>query len=113
MYRKPLSTHCRSSYLTTGLPAVGDVYADPPDEHRDFPIDTFASDETYTISAWAINDDDEVISPVVKLKVRPKDRLRNIEDAFTDYKIPLLAFSGQPGLVTISGLTLTEFTVLK
>ena len=72
----------RKILITTTMPAftltatAGTVFAEPPNEHRDFPIDTFGSDETYTISAWAINDDDEVISPVVTLKVRPKDTAR-------------------------------------
>ena len=86
---------------------VSTVYAEPPNEHRDFPIDTFASDETYTISAWAINDDDEVISPVVKLKVRPKDTIRGAIGAspgFIDYKTSATA---------LTDLTTTEFTVLK
>ena len=81
------------------------MYAEPPNEHRDFPIDTFASDETYTISAWAINDDDEVISPVVKLKVRPKDTARGDVTGFLDYKVTTAA--------DVDGLTTTEFTVLK
>jgi hypothetical protein len=85
--------------------AVDTVFAEPPNEHRDFPIDTLASDETYTISAWAINDDDEVISPVAKLKVRPKDTARGDVTGFLDYKVTTAA--------DIDGLTTTEFTVLK
>ena len=58
-------------------PAAGtgaaDLFAPAPDEHRDFPIDTLSSDVTYTITAWAINEDDEVISPVASLEVRPID----------------------------------------
>ncbi|MCY3659723.1 MAG: hypothetical protein OXG36_12000 [Caldilineaceae bacterium] len=84
---------------------VDHVYAEPPNEHRDFPIDTLASDETYTISAWAINDNDEVISPVVKLKVRPKDTARGDVTGFLDYKVTTAA--------DVDGLTTTEFTVLK
>ena len=85
------------------LANTGKVYAEPPNEHRDFPIDTLASDETYTISAWAINDADEVISPVVKLKVRPKDTARGDIANFQDYKT----------VAEIDSLTTTEFTVLK
>ena len=90
---------------TYALGNVGNVYAEPPNAHRDFPIDTLASDETYTISAWAINDNDEVISPVVKLKVRPKDTARGDVAGFLDYKVTTAA--------DIDGLTTTEFTVLK
>ena len=87
---------------------VDTVFAEPPNEHRDFPIDTFASDETYTISAWAVNDDDEVISPVVKLVVRPKDTARGNVRGFIDYNDK--NFQEAPD---IDGLTTTEFTVLK
>ena len=51
--------------------AENQIYVEPPHQHRDFPQDVFDSDETYTISAWAVNEDDEVISPVVSLTVRP------------------------------------------
>ena len=40
------------------------VFTFPPDEHRDFPIDTLTSDETYKIAAWGVNDNGDVISPV-------------------------------------------------
>ena len=83
---------------------INKVIAEPPNEHRDFPVDTLASDTTYTISAWAINDDDEVISPVVKLKVRPKDTVRGAIDGFADYRNDATA---------LTGLTTTEFTVIK
>jgi hypothetical protein len=87
--------------------AKGKVFAEPPNEHRDFPIDTLASDATYTISAWAVNDDDEVISPVAKLKVRPKDTDRGAipgNNRFGHY-----VGSRTP----LTDLTTTEFTVLK
>ena len=45
------------------------LHAAYADEYRDFPIDVLASDETYTFSAWAVNGDDEVISPVGELTV--------------------------------------------
>ena len=31
----------------------------PPDRHRDFPVDTLTSDRTYTIEAWAVNEERE------------------------------------------------------
>ena len=37
---------------------TGVVFAYPPDEHRDLPIDVFESDKTYTIKAWAVNEDE-------------------------------------------------------
>ena len=33
-----------------------------------------ASDVTYTLTAWAVNEGGEVLSPVASLKVRPQDR---------------------------------------
>jgi hypothetical protein len=95
------------------LPAVNEVYARPPDEHRDFPLDTLASDETYTISAWAVNDDDEVISPVAKLKVRPKDTHRGAVTDFKDYRAPDADGNGTRDPYALDDLTTTAFTVLK
>ena len=46
---------------------AGDVFAEPPHEHRALPSDIFASNRTCTITAWAENDADEVISPVASL----------------------------------------------
>ncbi|MYC62275.1 MAG: hypothetical protein F4X16_05500 [Caldilineaceae bacterium SB0661_bin_34] len=77
----------------TGTPApiIGVVYAMPPDEHRDFPVDTLSSDTTYTITAWAINDDDEVISPTASLEVRPHDTDQSTSAATFTY------FRNDPG----------------
>lgn len=86
----------------------GQVFANPPDEHRDFPVDTLASDETYNISAWAINDDGEVVSPVAKLKVHPTDSTVTLGDgnaALEDY------LNTTP--VTSGTIVVTTFTVLK
>ncbi len=101
------------SGVTRTQPAVNSVYANPPDEHRDFPLDTLASDETYTISAWAVNDDDEVISPVAKLKIRPKDTDRGAVTGFKDYMSPDTTGDQIADAVNLNDLTTTEFTVLK
>ena len=87
----------------------GQVFANPPDEHRDFPVDTLKSDETYTITAWAVNEDDEVISPVATLKLRPIDRTVTLSETtkFRDYLNP------EPEAVDTGTLIVTEFTVLK
>ncbi|MDE0672773.1 MAG: hypothetical protein OXH72_13635 [Caldilineaceae bacterium] len=102
-----------ATYALPSPNAGGTVFAEPPNEHRDFPIDTFASDTTYTITAWAINEDDEVISPVATLKVRPKDTARGTFDTFVDYLTPDTDDSGAGNPVEITDLTTTEFTVLK
>ena len=68
----------------SGSGLLNSIFAMPPDEHRNFPIDVFDSDVTYTISAWAVNDDDEVISPVASLKVHlfneARSGITNIDD---------------------------------
>ena len=85
----------------------GQLFAHPPDEHRDFPVDTLTSDETYTITAWAVNEDDEVISPVATLKLHPLARTVTLSatTGFQDYL--------NPTAVTTGTLLVTEFTVLK
>ena len=84
--------------------AVGDVFAEPPHRHRDLPNDILASDRTYTITAWAVNGDGEVVSPVAALKVRPVDTDRGAVAGFLDYQLA--------SLVDLTNLVSTEFTVL-
>ena len=92
---------------------TGEVYANPPDEYRDFPIDTLSSDVKYTITAWAINEDDEVISPVATLTVRPINKTVMLTNepgkGLKDYWNPDTSGYG----VTKGTLTVTEFTVIK
>ena len=68
-------------------------------------MDVLASDETYTITAWAVNDDGDVISPVASLQVRPQDRKMTVEDP------GLLDYTGDS--TTVGFLYITDFTVLK
>ncbi len=86
---------------------AGQVFAHPPDAHRDFPVDTLATDESYTITAWAVNEDDEVISPVATVKVHP-----------TDNTVTLTATAGledylNQTAVGTGTLVVTTFTVIK
>ena len=90
---------------TIASPTAGTVYAAPPDEHRDFALDTFDSDTSYTIQAWAVNEDDEVISPIATLEISPIDTARGDIAAFQDYQ---LAAAG-----AVTGLVTTQFTVEK
>ena len=83
---------------------VGDVFAEPPHRHRDLPNDLLASDRTYTITAWAVNGDGEIISPVAALKVRPVDTAHGAVASFRDYQL------ATP--VDLTNLVSTEFTVL-
>ena len=90
---------------TIAAPTVGTIYAAAPDEHRDFSMSTFDSDTTYTIQAWAVNEDDEVISPTATLEVRPVDTARgDIDTGFVDYKTTGVA---------VNGVVTTQFTVIK
>ena len=87
-------------------PSINDAYADPPHEHRDFPLDILTSDETYTITAWAVNDDNEVLSPKATLKVHSVDRtvtLGSGNDGFKNYLNTTTITSGT--------VIFTEFTV--
>ncbi len=98
----------------TGYRDAGQVFANPPDEHRDFPIDTLQSDETYRLTAWAVNEDDEVISPVTTLVVRPHDRTVTLSDdpetgRFVNYLNP----PGTNPEVTEGTMIVTDFTVFK
>ncbi|MYA05435.1 MAG: hypothetical protein F4Y37_12625 [Caldilineaceae bacterium SB0664_bin_22] len=113
----PRTGDTAATYLGAAL-AEGDVYANPPDEYRNFPIDTLSSDVRYKITAWAINEDDEVISPVATLTVRPiNERVTLGADAlsFTDYlNAGTDATAGTPGIAVASGtLIVTEFTVIE
>jgi len=96
------------------------VFAMPPDEHRDFPIDVFGSDETYKISVWAINDDNEVISPVASLKVRlfneTRSGITNIDDYIDigdDATTVAERFTDGADNTGVSDVIVTVFTVLK
>ncbi len=90
--------------VVSSFPA-NQVFAVPPDAHRDFPIDVLASDETYRFTAWAVNDTGDVISPVAALTVHPVDALITIASGgLDDYA------------TTTSGVTalyVTRFTVLQ
>ena len=79
------------------------VFAVPPDEHRDFPIDMLTSDETFKFAAWAVNDKGESISPVTSLTVHPIYTKANIASV-TDYVNTD---------TSVTNAYVTEFTVIK
>ena len=88
------------------------LYAMPPDAHRDFPIDVFASGETYTITGWAVNDRNEVISPIASLKVRPVDvEYGEAISSIQGYISPEEVSGGANAIV--KGFTVTTFTVIR
>ncbi len=88
------------------------LYAMPPDAHRDFPIDVFASGETYTITGWAVNDSNEVISPIASLKVRPVDvEYGEAISSIQGYISPEEVSGGENAIV--KGFTVTTFTVIR
>ena len=97
--------------ITQGVGGSGasGVYAAAPSEHRDFPIDTLAADGQYTVEAWAVNSDEEIISPVAKLKVRSIEHpfvLDSTGRAFRDY------LNNAQGIEN-GVLIITDFTVFK
>ena len=97
------------NFIETGFRFLNDVYVDYPDEFRDFPTDVLASDETYTLEAWAVNEEGEVISPVQSLRVHPVDTvLRNIIPAGQNFLNYLDVVNAG-----VTSLHTTEFTVLK
>ncbi len=88
------------------------LYAMPPDAHRDFPIDVLASGETYTITGWAVNDVNEVISPIASLKVRPVDvEYGEAISSIQDY-VSLEEVNGGANS-NVKGFTVTTFTVIR
>ena len=92
------------SFINAPPPEEGSlIFALAPNEHRDFPINTLASDETYKFTAWAVNDRGAIISPVASLTVRPIDYEANISSV-TDY-----ANTG----TSVTNAYVTEFTVFK
>jgi len=102
--------------LSYVAPAAGiaenTLFAEVPDEHRDFPTDALSSDVTYKITAWAINDDDEVISPVAEIRVRPIDERVTLTAALTDY-VPDGDTANVAPVADSDRILVTEFTVLK
>jgi hypothetical protein len=59
---------------TDTFPVVNTVYADSPVEYFDFPDDVFESDGSYTIKAWAEDDDGTRISPQASIKLGAQER---------------------------------------
>ena len=96
--------------ISIGVPNGNDIFALSPDEHRDFPIDVLASDQAYTIEAWAVNEDGEVLSPKATLKVHPRAQAPTTLSSgvrFRDYHLTVATAVRSGTLLT------TEFTVLK
>ncbi len=110
---KLIEEHSNSS--PAGFHSAADtfLYVMLPDAHRDFPIDVFASGETYTITGWAVNDSNEVISPIASLKVRPTDMKYGeaISSSIQDYISSEEVSGGENS--NVKGFTVTTFTVLK
>ncbi len=72
------------------------LFALPPVEIYDLPVDIFADDDNYTIEAWAENDDGDVISPKasITLSIREQfsgDAQGNLDRWSEDTEDPLTA----------------------
>ena len=59
---------------TDTFPLAGVIYADSPVEFFDFPSDVFEADGSYTIKAWAEDDDGTRISPQASIKLGAQER---------------------------------------
>ena len=55
------------------FPALNTVYADAPVEYFDFPRNVFESDGSYTIKAWAEDDDGTRISPQASIVISSQE----------------------------------------
>ena len=91
-----------SSYLVPNI-----IHVKYADAFRDFPMDVLASDETYTLTAWAVNEDDEVISPVETLRVHPLDRVITFTATLETSYHRTATHSA------VNTLALTQFTVFE
>jgi hypothetical protein len=60
--------------VTDTFPVLNTIYADSPVEYFDFPNDVFESDGSYTIKAWAEDDDGTRISPQASIKLGAQER---------------------------------------
>ncbi len=105
----------RSDPFSLRQVAANVLHAAYPDEYRDFPIDVLTSDETYTITAWAVNGDDEVVSPVGELRVHPTDRVATWPDDGYDFRNPGPALDNYLSGTNpdVRSVILTSFTILR
>ena len=103
------------------IQTADEIFAYLPDAHRDFPVDVLASDRTYTIEAWAVNEDREVMSPKATLKIHPVEYVHTLVPGSGQYppgrlqdylNIPLV-FPRVVRAPQNGTLLITDFTVLK
>ena len=81
-FARPITLRKDLTYGNVGLvdpkknqfPAAGVVYADAPLEYFDFPSDVFEADGSYTIKAWAEDDDGTRISPQASIVLGAQER---------------------------------------
>ena len=60
------------------------LFAPPPDAIYDMPPDTLYPEGAYTLRAWAVNSDDERISPICTITVHVQERLGHPDGLFTN-----------------------------
>ena len=104
--------------ITADVLEPGVLYADPPVEYFDFPSDVFEDDGSYTIKAWAEDDDGTRISPVgsVGISVREDDSVNNssyngygLVSAGTGTRERAWGAAGDAGLVlSVYGLSIQD-----
>ena len=63
---------------------VGALLVEPPAEYYDFPSDVFASDGSYTIKAWAEDDEGTRISPLASIKLNVQES-QSLDSSYQGY----------------------------
>ena len=70
----------------TAFPATNVLYADPPVEYFDFPRDVFEADGSYTIKAWAEDDDGTRISSQTSIEISVRESEPLLADPGSSYQ---------------------------
>ena len=120
-FARPITLRKDLTYGNVGLvdpkknqfPAAGVVYADAPLEYFDFPSDVFEADGSYTIKAWAEDDDGTRISPQASIVLGAQERESASGDGagagYTGYTSGIRVFAAQPGSkFTVYGFSIQD-----
>ncbi len=64
---------------------LGVLFSDPPQEYSNFPLDVFDNDGTYTVRAWAEDEDGNRISPQALIEVNIQEGQRRTTSSYGGY----------------------------
>ncbi len=96
------------------FPAAGVVYADAPLEYFDFPSDVFEADGSYTIKAWAEDDDGTRISPQASIVLGAQEResaTGNVVAGYTGYASGIRVFAAKAADEAVNTFTVYGFSI--